>query len=1856
MKRQQHQSIDRRIFEKTRPRERVDSPAPRVYTFDEMMDRLPIALSNVKYTGVRFIEAQESPAKSPTSHTQWSVTNGNYASGDAGFVSGGALGQWSDTTKSWSVDEWAGYYLKRNTGYFRIHSNTSNTLNLSDSYAHPGSSGEYEIVAHEQRALVGLKLKPEPLVYAAFDITGNSESEIYVRNERSVVFNGMIEHLYTSVGGTGGVVEVSDLVVGTGDNFSVAMVAWNEYGNQVILDISGFSSTDFVGSTYTGFAGWYIRMLSGEASGQVGTVDSFDNGSGHFEVTGLAGEISTGDSFVLECDINSLDPTGYQIIGGYDLYHRDFTERDPEDIERTYYTSPDGDIDIEVEGSSGGVNLRYSIDLYAPAAVEVPVEISTTNTFRIAIKGAEQAKNVNNAILRFSAGWNRVDIFMYSEWGSGISVHGARMPLGRYFTSWRDPSPGAPGWSSISGAGSTPKQEGQVSLAWINNGMLGVDGGTEIWCKASGESSFSFVERVPSPQSTFVHTGLDANKSYIYKLRHYTGKGFLSAYSSENTGATAPDVGADGSGVLSVTVDGGGYYRDGDTLTITVTTGSSYVGLQAAPMLTIGGSAVGAPESVSNDGFFTSCVWEVDLSGSSPEGEQTVLATATTIGGSSVSGSTTIGIDHEAPSLSEGDLILDSDDNIGNGSQLYCSRPDRVFIHKGVNLTDISGVSGWASGIEYLRIMNGLQGTGTGGSGQLVDSSLPYSAISSCDFENYILTDSNGDHFTVDSIELSGSGTKWNLTSGTPATGEYTVTPYRLTYKHLWYSALFTADASTEWDLTRGMPYDGDTIPATLSESNAFRVFMAAVDRAGNVSNALSADMHYNPYATNAPILTYEFRDSSGEVFPNSNGWFNDNPLYLRMMARAPDDNIKIESIFYSVNGGAFNEVSVDSASGSHDFALSNGKGNTIDFYATTSAISGPAQVVRVAYNRDTTPPVWSPSALTPVGGFNRIVLGWENAPVDAVSGPWKIDIYRNTEDVSSGATHVARIDASVFGYIDTEAAYGTNYYYWAKAVDAAENESVTYLELGGPVQSEQIVPADVDGALRITNPLNTASGSTEWQVGYGITVPIESVTIQFGSFAGSPDEPEEITAIEYWNGSSWVAVSNAKVNGQDISFPYDIASYENDQLTVMFDPQQGRTKWRVRFDNGNEEPWQIGSQIERVDFNSILAADLIVAGVLRLETGLTVWSGSFDASGDMTGGGVGLDQAGMYLWDSAGNVTVALYGTPVSGNIGVFGSVSGRQVLISSDGKVIIDGGALKIAGGGNLVKNSNFEAELSYFTQSGDGDGWVAATGNAVHGEYCAHLDSNAVDSETKRLKTNPIPVSNAQSYLFSFFHKLSYTSGQFHVKVQQLDAAGGDISTATLKTYTSSVASMTRDYARITGLNASTRFLVFQFYVSYGPSMPEGDWWIDCLQLEESDNAEQISPTAWTPGGFTLIDGNVITTGKIESNDGTTYIDLDNNKIAMDDGTGLVELSSSEGLKGEYDSVKMFDLGVKTGLAYFRGGVINGRSAKIPELARELGYGVDDTDQSITGFSSSPNFKQSVLANGYIWVADVVSIKQVDRFSGEILNTYSCPSGEVNTICHVGGGMLWCGDSGAGSGANDRGLKRFNTNTESFDKYIDTHAVNGGLAVYGLSYDSVNDYVWLASQGSSGTRFYYLDLSDDSLGYVSITLNTGGSQVLAGVAFDGTYIWTCTGNATGVGALHRIAVSTLSVTNVNVSEKFAAAEVVFDGVNVWFGNMSQSSVLHYKLLRVADRDGSPFTYESYLSVSASDQVMAMVVAGDHLWWVQDGTTLYTTSLYTLETNRVVGVSTFTGLTRGCYDGVNVWIPNGTKLLRIA
>ena len=327
IKRDQHKSIQDNIGRANRPRTRIDSPKSLVLSFKEEQASAAFRLSNVRYSGILFSTDQYLGSFDASSNTAYTVTSGNVDSGSGGVAVTGTTGIYEDTSKTWVANEWVDHYIITDGRYYQIKSNTTTQLTLYDLTVQP-EDGDYSLVSHRKNKYPGAFIVPDQSIPAKFKITSNTDGVLTAEDRKVSVFTGELTGdfgfaVLADDGTTIYYCPANNVLDGTASAHTVALAVTDEDGNAITVDV-GFAASGVTEAI--DFTDWYIFFADGDAAGETGTVTAY-SASGGFTVTGITGTPASGDSFIIQADLNSFDlSSGVYVYGQYDLFDTDFED------------------------------------------------------------------------------------------------------------------------------------------------------------------------------------------------------------------------------------------------------------------------------------------------------------------------------------------------------------------------------------------------------------------------------------------------------------------------------------------------------------------------------------------------------------------------------------------------------------------------------------------------------------------------------------------------------------------------------------------------------------------------------------------------------------------------------------------------------------------------------------------------------------------------------------------------------------------------------------------------------------------------------------------------------------------------------------------------------------------------------------------------------------------------------------------------------------------------------------------------------------------------------------------------------------------------------------------------------------------------------------------------------------------------------------------------------------------------------------------------------------------------------------------------------------------------------------------
>ena len=1439
---------------------------------------------------------------------------------------------WTDTGKSWSADEWEDHYLKINEQYYLITSNTATVLTvIALEHSIPDESQPYTIIPFIPDQFIGSYLVPDTSVSSRrLEIIENTETTITIETETLL---------------TG---EVT-----TGDSVS----PYNTFNDS--------SKTIYEDDSWNNYT---LKFTSGSNNGESQAINDFVQSTGQFVTDNFTNAIVIGDDFEINDNLLWVSSGSTFRIEGY------ITPSD-DDFSDTSLVAIGDVLTKTVTTQYGEINEANLID-YINAIYSIEIRANKTTTFSLDIDCQDSIKILQtprggitttlidsgfkpntaaSVSISLSSGvWYRIDIYFYAEDGAnGFRFSVNEKPFGYYISAWRNVLPTAPaGLSATAG-------DKQITLNWTHNDSYK----TQIFYSTNGGTTWTYLTTVAENVGDYTHTGLVDNQQYDYKIRHISSRGDLSSYSSSVNATTwaSPD-----NTTITFEVSGNNnypYLKTNDSITIKVTSNGRPFDLAVTPKLEIydggGGSVADVPKTSSNEAYQCTFAYAGSFPSLSDDDDYYWRFTFALAGmnASMTTDSSTFTIDNTDPTLDSAKFMIDSDG-------ITTASAEEIIVRASAFLISQNGaVSDSLSGTNKLYCQPCLFSTSTTSvPNRLIDTKLIDWNVGS--LNGYYLIDSTDTKFTISSFDkVLGV---FNL-SGTPLSGAYKVVRYGNSDPTTWqYELGYTNDGIYSIELDKSMA--SDWLHNNEESVVKYGMLISASDKSGNVETSIAsfaeASIRYNTDANLAPQLTSKFINDTTtgqEAFSNENEWFNDANLYLRI--ETEDSAYQWSKISYRTWDGSNWSSWIDSFSSPTDVTLSEGE-LMVQYYATARDGGGQSEPVMVHYKYDKTNPTWTIAGNAAEGGFNRIGLSWSNDASDTGSGVRCINIYRNTSNTFESAV---LIGSTTFptekSYVDETATDSTQiYYYWGKAKDFAGNEQTTEQQIddGTGVYSVLLLPADVDGALRI---INNPSGAN-WNVIYGIQVPIQAVIITAGALVNV----STVTAVEYKedDDDTWHSVSNLKYRDQTVSLPHSISGLgANETRTLIFDPVQSKKYWRVVFNHADAE-----TEITMVHFESLLAADIIVGGVLRLEKGLSIWTGSFDASGTPTGSGMFIDKFGMEMWDASGDVNMQLK----NDGSAVLGRVEGGKITIDIAGVITIDSGLLTInadtifgPGYDPTDKTQHFMVEPT--TPYWEGDWWSDGTdikrcintklsGSFVAGDWGFASDYTNDTVANQALSDAATAQSTADGKIVSFWQDSEPTAegvgdiwfdtdngnkayrwnGSAWVDAQDDDIAQALSDAATAQsTADGKIVTFYQDseptaegvgdiwvdtddgnklyrwsgsaWQEATDATFDQNFIIYSATEPItrpdGSSLEEGDMWIETDEGNRPYVYNDAGEGSWEEA-YTEINGNNIVTGKIESVDGKTYFDLDNSEIKLDHPTtDVYSLLRPTGLIRTYDN---------------------------------------------------------------------------------------------------------------------------------------------------------------------------------------------------------------------------------------------------------------------------------------------------------------------------------------------------------------
>ena len=1794
------QTIDKRIEEKNRKAERIkESSAKGYYVKTAKYSKTPV--EDIKFNCRYFIAEQTAYTGTISDLTGTVLTFDNVDSGDGGSYT--ATGTYYCSGFSWVTNIWAGYYLKCNGGYFRIESNTADTLTFREEIDITPASADWEIVPFISNSMYNAELNPNTGQDEVFTIKSNTDTTITVAPSGSIL--------------------LTDVASAT-DTFEVKK--------------------------------YYAPRIE----------DFDDQGAGTIQ------------SKIVDAPFGKLvdKNMGAHFAGVYSVRLLCFNSK------------------------------SFQIKLDVPDSLRV---VETQGDDENVLLDSRFGQNTANVLaLNFTASvWKRLDFFYYTSRGDyGFTIEGLNDPIGNYVDAWSDVTPDAP--SNVVATGYTCK----IKITWVNTGLIGTGGGTQIYRSTSEGGTYTFVNFVPWDGNEYTDAGLDGETTYYYKLKSRNNRGDLSDYSSVVNATTLPEVGDPGYALRIACVSGShsidgnnAYYKSGDVLSITI---SSPVALTAAPTVTVAGEAASLASLAFEDDFEGGDFAKWDAVGSDWSVQDAVV----------ISGDYSAQCDVTAWESEDAKL-----EKSGVWKNFTIEGDIRVNQKYGVcQKATIGGRSDGTGWIYYGLSMR----PGDGGHFQYYDGTAFYNFPNdktwdvdtvyhfkiTYDFTNSIqytwvdgfylgersMKDGHGvllnDNRYFEKVSIFGSS-GWE--SGHDYLYADNIEIYKTTHEYTnciyTYTIAGTEDEGTQAIVASGTGKEGGT---TISgTANIFLDFVAPTVTGTPIIISADDDLKTgDQYAYHADKIwvftTDDLVDTSGDPAETSGL----NRIYLQNAfvgtSTAVGSGYLTDSVLASIFANDY----------WNNYYLTDSAGTTrqiIDYVGASGQIAMIGTPAAGAYYI-TKYPIATITSWRNYDVSNRQVIIWNltlDMPYTTATIPDTITLSTNHKYRVIAKITDQSLNASALCYDDIY-------------LDQTAPGVVTGLTATGDIQSI-ILKFTTPGAIdldRINIYMNTSAGiavdnvPTNYVKMYCMADAIPNKASEFVVYF---DEPEELTRYFVCTAvdksgregvcSSEVSAATLPHWGKLFRNYFDNGSFErlasaevpvnwtrHGSATVEQDPQFG--------DNCIE----INSEVNYYSYDYLwLPANpdtyfftfSIYAKYIAPDTDADVlfdfiW---YDRNGDAIsktslgiGGGNGFydedDDEAMELTDSYARYHTYFgsgYNEIPSNADYVFIKIMGLEGRVAHADAVqweeTSSGGMMPTAFVNNRV-DSGQRAMYKYIRGSmieADTLTTDLIRIGAQTSIYSGTLSSTAYNSvtwatgylkvggETYTITGSSHASLTASTRYYLYFDKNTSTT-TFQITLTQSTAYGDDkvliaiVDTGAVFNYAASITPMHSSGTIINGSQIRTG------EIASHDEKTKFDLDGDQIVINETVDRVILGKTATGKYGIKIYDasGNLIMQVDdddqlLQSADTKSYVDLKNSEIGMNDGGGNeVIINPTEGLIGKHNSYKTFDVGATTGRAFFRGGVMSGRMSCIPLYA--TAFGLDKTDTGIAEIKiddDSWDFGNGVIVgetcylNGYIYVC----------ISGDELTYYVPIIGKINCITNA---FTWepilsMADAGTIGGICTDGTyiwvaASVDTNDDLVEDTVKVYKISPTtleiIASYAIDapanlatplemcYDGT--YLWIADFTDANHDIIYFKISDQTDGVVALTYESSC------VCFDGTYIW-----AGEYGAkLGKIDPATKALTEYNHN---GWGGVCFDGTHVWAAN---ANVITPQVKKIDP--SSPTTALATISTSAAP--FRMVFDGRLMFVCCPGDAVV--DVIDIFTNTKLGTDKSSAFAFYiCFDGLNFW-----------
>jgi len=430
---------------------------------------------------------------------------------------------YTDGSQTWTINEWAQFYLKVDTEYYQIVSNTVDELTLDINIGVSIDDGTYDIVPFVPNSLVGTLIQPDENDDQIYVVQSNTETQIFIEFDRGAAFR-------TIASGT----------VTTGD----AGAPFDTFD-----DLAFGSNSDDQWNDYT------IYFYSGNNQGESRLISDFQTSTGRFILsTGFTNAIQIGDTFRINRSLLWVG-TGatFRIETGYTPSNLDFENSSTPPVLRILGSSKEGAIDDQQMPTpylgmySAEVYVAgrksFKLDIDYVGALSIYTVNTSTNERLLVFSSPVRARGSDSIVFSLPGRvYTRIEIYNYvpeTLYGT-LKVSG----IAQFLNSWRDLTSSAPIWVSLTGADSSDVDDpdtmlsDSIELEWINNVFLRENGKTEIYISDTEGGTFTLNATVLASETRRV-VPLAPGTTKWFKLQHVSASGVIGGITDARKGVTS---------------------------------------------------------------------------------------------------------------------------------------------------------------------------------------------------------------------------------------------------------------------------------------------------------------------------------------------------------------------------------------------------------------------------------------------------------------------------------------------------------------------------------------------------------------------------------------------------------------------------------------------------------------------------------------------------------------------------------------------------------------------------------------------------------------------------------------------------------------------------------------------------------------------------------------------------------------------------------------------------------------------------------------------------------------------------------------------------------------------------------------------------------------------------------------------------------------------------------------------------------------------------------------------------------------------------------------------------------------------